>query len=141
MDKLTEMLRYAKHWTINVQLLILYVVSTVLFFALHLANAKVTAPYAAKIQAGQILPCLLLFILTAAANFLGVTTLVILSKNLNTTPPLALLGLPLFLILESHTRKIYASAQGRRVHALSAAGVAIGICAATWLLMRHNPLT
>ena len=41
MEQFVKSLRHPETWTISVQLLVLYVVSTFLFFALYSANRKV----------------------------------------------------------------------------------------------------
>jgi hypothetical protein len=140
MDRLVKWVRHPETWVISVQLLVLYVVSTVLFFLLYGANRKVVEPLKPSVNAGKFFACLFVFVIAAVSNFVGVTSLVLLARKLSTIPPIALVAVPLVLILEKHVRAMRASGDADfRAQALGAAGVLAGIGSAAYLMMRQNP--
>ena len=140
MEQFIKTLRHPETWTISVQLLVLYVVSTALFFILYGINRKTTEPLKPAVNEGKIAALFAVFALAAASNFIGVVSLVILAKKLKTIPPLALVGLPLLLILEQYLRKMRSGAGEMRIHVAGALGLFVGMVSSAWLLMRHSPI-
>lgn len=140
MNQIADLTKHPANWNISVQLLIMYVVSVVLFFVIHWGNLKVVAPLAAKAKGALSLALIPIFVLAAVTCFIGVATVVVLSKKLTVVPPLAMVALPLFLVLESHVRKLIAAKDQTAFHLSGCAGVLLGIASASWIWMRHNPL-
>ena len=139
MQELAKLTRHPGTWTLNVQLLILYVVAVVMFFVIHWGNLKATAPFAGKGKGGAG-PLAGVFVLAAGTSFIGLLTIVVLARKLGLVPPLAMAGLPLFLLLESHVRKLISSKDLVGFHLSGAAGVLAGMGSAAWIWMRPNPL-
>ena len=143
MDKLLESLRHPDVLAVSLQLLILYCVSVGLFFAVDTGNRAASDSMRDGLRSGNASSQLLLFAVAAVSNSLAVLTFIFLSKKLNTTPRLAMVGLPLLLIVEKHVRAIRADKAdhaNRRPELLLAAGVTVGIIGAAIALMRHCPI-
>lgn len=140
MQEISNLLKHTGTWTIHVQLLILYVASTVLFFALQWFQQRATSPVLKKIQTGSIPSLLPVFVLSTGATFVGVVGIVILSKLLSVVAPIAVIGFPLFLLLETHVKTMMANKDQTRFQLTAAAGVLVGMGSGVWLLLRHHPI-
>lgn len=140
MQDLAQLTKHHSTWTINVQLLILYVAATALFFVIQWGNLRVLSPFAGAAKAGKGAALLPVFLLAAGTSFIGVVTVVFLARRMSLVPPLAIIGLPLFLVLESHVRKLVADEDQARFQLSAAAGVLLGMASSVWIWMRHNPL-
>lgn len=111
-----------------------------LFYLVDAGNRSAAEPLRAGVKDGKPLNQAVVFGVAAASNALAVLTFVFICRKLNTAPRLAMVGLPLLLLLEQHVRAARAKPESRRLEALLAVGMAIGIIAATFALMRGAPL-
>lgn len=140
MNDLISKLKQPASWTISVQLLVFYVVSVALFFAIHAVVKKAEAALKDRVAKGEAGPCAGFALLAAGLNFLGVAALVFITKKTGENVRMAMVGVPLFLIVEQHVRHLRNNPQERRLQLLGIAGLTLGIGAAVAALMPHAPL-
>jgi hypothetical protein len=140
LDKLIEVFRRPSTWTVSVQLLILYCVSVGLFYLVDAGNRSAAEPLKAGVRSGKALNQAVVFAVAAASNALAVLTFVFICRRVAVVPRLAMVGLPLLLLIEQHVRAARSHREDRRLEALLAAGMAIGIIGAVLALMRGSPL-
>ncbi|MBI5246020.1 MAG: hypothetical protein HY923_02490 [Elusimicrobia bacterium] len=140
MNDLIGKLKQPALWTISVQLMILYVVGVALFFAAHAVHKKTEDALKEKVAKGEAGPSAGIFLLAVLLNFAGVAALVFVTKKTGENIRMAMVGVPLFLIIEQHVRALRNAPQERRVQLLGAAGVAIGMISAVAVFMPHAPL-
>lgn len=140
MNDLVAKLKQPSLWTISVQLLVLYVVSVAIFFAGHAVNQKAEIALKDRVAKGEAPAAAGMLLLSTALNFLGVLALIFIAKKTGENIRMAMVGLPLFLLIEQHVRQLRNEPQSRRLKLLSITGVAIGIVSAVALFMPHAPL-
>ncbi|MDD5302938.1 MAG: hypothetical protein PHS14_07475 [Elusimicrobia bacterium] len=140
MNDLISKLKQPALWTISVQLLILYVVSVAIFFAAHAVHKKAELALKDRVAKGEASASAGIFLLAAVLNFLGVLAIVLITKKTGENIRMAMVGLPLFLIVEQHVRALRSAPQERRIQLLGIAGVAVGMISAVAGLMPHAPL-
>ena len=140
MNDLISKLKQPALWTVSVQLMILYVVAVAIFFAAHAVQKKVGGALKDRVAKGEAGPSAGILLLAMLLNFAGVAALVFVTKKTGENIRMAMVGVPLFLIIEQHVRALRAHPQERRVQLLGAAGVAIGMISAVAALMPHAPL-
>lgn len=140
MNDLIEKLKQPALWTISVQLLILYVVSVAIFFAAHSVQKKAELPLKDRVAKGEAASSAGILLLATALNFLGVLALVFIAKKTGENIRMAMVGLPLFLIVEQHVRQLRAAPQERRLQLLGIVGVVAGMIGAVAAFMPHAPL-
>ncbi|MEK7389814.1 MAG: hypothetical protein AAB036_08945 [Elusimicrobiota bacterium] len=139
MNSVAEQLRNNELWTISVQLLILYVVTVALFLGAHAINQKVLASSKEAVSKGKASASALAFILFSAVNIMCVATLAYLARKTGETPRLAMVGVPLFLLLEKHVSAMRAVPEHRRFNMVAAAAVAAGALGGIFAFMPHAP--
>jgi len=140
MNDLIAKLKQPSLWTISVQLLVLYVVSVAVFFGLHEIAKKAEGVLKERVAKGEAGPSAGLFLLTAALNLAGVVAVVLVTKKTGENIRMAMIGVPLFLIVEQHVRALRNHPEMRRLQLLGMSGVIVGICAGVAALMPHAPL-
>lgn len=140
MNDLIAKLKQPALWTISVQLMILYVVSVAIFFAANAVHKKAETAVKDRVAKGETGPSAGIFTLAAALNFLGVLALVFVTKKTGENIRMAMVGLPLFLIVEQHVRQMRSEPQERRLQLLGIAGVLAGMIGAVAAFMPHAPL-
>lgn len=140
MNDIIGKLKNNEHWTISVQLLVLYVVSVGIFMAAYEICLKVLGPQRDKINAGSASLSALAFGVSAAVNFGGVALLAFICVKTGAQPRLAMIAVPLFLSLEKHVRAMREKPAERRFELLGSFGVLVGMAAAAFLLLRHAPV-
>jgi len=140
MNDLISKLKQPSLWTISVQLLVLYVVGVAIFFGIHAVAKKAEDALKDRVAKGEAGPSAGIFLLTTALNFAGVVALVFITKKTGENIRMAMVGVPLFLIVEQHVRALRNAPQERRLQLLGMAGVALGMCAAVAVFMPHAPL-
>lgn len=140
MNEMMSKLKMDTNWTISVQLLVLYVVSVAIFFAVHAVQTKAALGLKARLDKGEAGSSAGLLLLTAALNFFGVMALVFVTKKTGEQVRLAMMILPLFLIIEQHVRHLRNVPQDRRASLLGLAGVALGMIGGVAALMPNAPL-
>lgn len=127
-------------WTISVRLLALYAVSLAIFFGLHAAAEKAERRLKDRVAEGEPGSSAGILLLAAALNFAGVLTLVYAAKKTGEEVRMAMIGVPLFLIVEQRVRRLRDHPEERRIQLLEIFGVIIGIAAGVAALMPHAPL-
>jgi len=116
-------------------------VSVGLFYLVDAGNRAASEPLKAGVKDGKPLNQAVVFVVAAASNALAVLTFVFICRRLSVVPRLAMVGLPLLLLLEQHVRAARgANRENRRLEALLAVGMAIGIIGAVLALMPGSPL-
>ena len=140
MNDLIAKLKQPALWTVSVQLLILYVVSVTIFFGAHAVHKKAEAALKDKVAKGGAGASAGVFGLAAVLNFIGVLAIIFITRKTGENIRMAMVGLPLFLIVEQHVRALRANPQERKVQLLGVAGVALGMCGAVAAFMPHAPL-
>lgn len=140
MNDLIAKLKQPALWTISVQLMILYVVSVAVFFAAHAVHKKAELALKDRVAKGEAGPSAGVFLLAILLNALSVAAVVFVTKKTGENIRMAMIGVPLFLIVEQHFRALREHPQERRVQLLGMAGVVLGIVAAVAVLMPHAPL-
>jgi len=140
MNDLISKLKQPSLWTISVQLLVLYVVAVAIFFGIHAVVKKAEAALRDRVAKGEAGPSAGFALLAVALNFLGVVALVFITKKTGENIRMAMVGVPLFLIVEQHVRQLRNNPQERRLQLLGIAGVTLGIGAAVAAFMPHAPL-
>lgn len=111
-----------------------------LFYLVDAGNRSASEPLKAGVKDGKALNQAVVFAVAAASNALAVLTFVFICRKLNTAPRLAMVGLPLLLLLEQHVRAGRRSRENRRLEALLAVGMGLGIIGAVLALMPGAPL-
>lgn len=140
MNDLIAKLKQPSLWTISVQLLVLYVVSVAVFFGLHAVAKKVEGAVKDRVAKGEAGPSAGILLLTSALNFAGVLAIVLVTKKTGENIRMAMIGVPLFLIVEQHVRQLRNHPEERRLQLLGMTGVIAGICSAVAVFMPHAPL-
>jgi hypothetical protein len=140
MDRLTEFFRHPNILSVSVQLLIMYCVSVGLFFSVSSVERTLSAPLKASVDGGKPLSLAALFALASVSNAVAVWAMVYLCGRLDVVPRLAMVGLPLALLAEEHVRAGRTHPETRRRESILAVGMAVGIAAAAFALMRGAPL-
>lgn len=140
MNDLMSKLKQPAHWTISVQLLILYVVSVAIFFAVHAVQTKAALGLKSRLDKGEAGACAGLFLLTAALNLAGVAALVFVTAKTGEQVRMAMMILPLFLIVEQHVRHLRNVPQDRRASLLGMSGAALGMIGGVAAWMPNAPL-
>lgn len=111
-----------------------------LFYLVDAGNRSASEPLKAGVKGGKAASQAVVFAVAAASNALAVLTFVFVCRKLSTAPRLAMVGLPLLLLLEQHVRAARARREDRRLEALLAVGMAVGIIGAVLALMPGAPL-
>lgn len=137
MNDLISKLKQPALWTVSVQLMILYVVSVAVFYAVHAVHKKLEDAVRAKSGAG---PAAAVVLAAAALNFAGVWAVVYVTGKTGETIRQAMIYLPLFLIVEAHVRRMREHPEERKLQLLGIAGVAAGMLGGMAALMRGAPL-
>ena len=140
MNDLLSKLKQPTLWTISVQLMILYVVGVVIFFAANAVQKKAEIGMKDRIAKGEAGPSAALFLLTAVLNFLCVAGLVAVTQKTGENIRMAMVLLPLLLVVEQHFRHMRNAPQERRTQIIGVAGVLLGVGAGIAALMPHAPL-
>lgn len=140
MNDLISKLKQSALWTVSVQLMILYVVSVAIFFAAHAVHKKAEIALKDRVAKGEGGSSAGIFLLATALNFIGVLAIVYITKKTGENIRMAMIGLPLFLIVEQHVRAMRNAPQERRVQLLGLTGVTVGILGAVGAFMPHAPL-
>ncbi|UPT75200.1 MAG: hypothetical protein M0D55_05700 [Elusimicrobiota bacterium] len=140
MNDLISKLKQPALWTISVQLMILYVVSVAVFYALHAVHKKLEEAVSGKVAAGSAAACAAVFLGAVALNFAGVWAVIYVTAKTGETIRKAMILVPLFLIIEAHVRRMREHPQERKLQLLGLAGVAAGTLGAIAALMRAAPL-
>lgn len=140
MNDLIGKLKQPSLWTISVQLMILYVVGVAIFFAAHAVHKKAADALKDKVSKGEAGPSAGVFLLAVLLNFAGVAALAFVTKKTGENIRMAMVGVPLFLIIEQHVRALRNAPQERRVQLLGVVGVIAGTVAAVAAFMPHAPL-
>lgn len=140
MNDLISKLKQPALWTVSVQLLILYVISVAIFFAAHAVHKKVEIALKDRVAKGEKGSSAGIFLLATALNFFGVMALIFITTKTGENIRMAMVGVPLFLIIEQHVRALRNAPQERRIHLLGLTGVAVGIVGGVAALMPNAPL-
>ncbi len=140
MNDLIAKLKQPSLWTVSVQLMILYVVSVAVFFAIHAVHKKAEIALKDRVAKGEAGPSAGVLLLAAILNAVGVAAVVFVTKKTGENIRMAIIGVPLFLIVEQHVRALREHPLERRVQLLGLAGVVLGIAAGVAVLMPHAPL-
>ena len=119
----------------------MYCASLGLFFAVDAGNRSASESLKAGIQAGKLPNQAAVFIVAAASNALAALTFIFLCRKAGAAPRLAMIGLPLLLLLEQHARTARRDRGSRRLEALLAAGMALGIIGAVAALIPGAPFS
>lgn len=140
MNDLIAKLKQPALWTVSVQLMILYVVGVALFFGAHAVHKKAEVAMKDRVAKGEAGSSAAIVFLALALNLAAVAALVFVTKKTGETIRMAMIGVPLFLIIEQHVRALREHPQERRVQLLGAAGVVLGIAGGVAAFMPHAPL-
>ena len=140
MNDLISKLKQPALWTVSVQLMILYVVGVAIFFAAHAVHKKAEIGLKDRVAKGEAGASAGIFLLATALNFLGVLALVFITKKTGENIRMAMVGLPLFLIVEQHVRQLRNVPQERKLQLLGVTGVILGMGGAVAAFMPHAPL-
>ena len=140
MNDLILKLKQPAVWTISVQLLILYAVSVAIFFAAHAVHGKAESVLKDRVAAGEASASGWIFLLAAALHFFGVLAIVYVTKTTGEHMRMAMIGLPLFLIVEQHVRQLRSAPQERQLKLLGIAAVLFGMAGGVAAFMPHAPL-
>lgn len=140
MNELIAKLKQPALWTISVQLMILYVVSVAVFFAAHAVHKKAEDQLKDRVAKGEAGASAAIFGLALLLNALGVAAVVFVTKKTGENVRMAMIGVPLFLVVEQHFRQLRNAPQERRVQLLGVAGVVLGMAGAVAAIMPHAPL-
>lgn len=140
MNDLIAKLKQPSLWTISVQLLILYVVSVAIFFAANAAHKKAEAGLRDRVAAGENGAAAGIALLALALNFAAVAATIFVTTKTGEHIRMAMIGLPLFLIIEQHVRRLREVPAERKLQLLGIFGVSGGIIGAVLTLMPHAPL-
>lgn len=139
MKELTDLTRRPGVWNVDVQLLVLYAAAAVLLYVIHAAARRASSALPGA-REGKAPAALAGLVLSAAGQAAGAVAVVAVSRRMGRVPPLLVLGVPLFLTVESSVRRMMSDKAAARLHAACAAGAAAGLLAAAYALMRGSPL-
>ncbi|HXT00316.1 MAG TPA: hypothetical protein VN915_06550 [Elusimicrobiota bacterium] len=135
-----EAMAHDAPWAVSLSLAGFYLLSLAIFFGIH-ALLKRTGPKllgdSARPRAGGAAQALAL---AFALNFLGVAALVLAANASDVRARLAMVGFPLFLIVEAYVELLKKEKARRRSHWSGLAGSAGGMVLAGWFLLRGAPL-
>lgn len=139
MNEIVAQMRHPELWVVSVQLLVLYVVSVTVFYGVDFVWSKIADGCRQKVAAGSGGHTALVLVAALAGNFIGVATLTILARKVNTVPRLAMVLVPMFLLVERHVRAQRANPADRRLRLLGALGVIGGMAAGMAVFMKGAP--
>ncbi|MFI5362585.1 MAG: hypothetical protein ACHQ49_11500 [Elusimicrobiota bacterium] len=137
---LSSMMENRGGWSVSLKLIVFYVVSIAIFFALHAvvknAALRLTNCPEDKRRQRSALATLLAF----ALNFGGVAVLIALTNSADVQARLAMVGVPLFLIAESYVKLLRDEPQNRPSYWSGLIGSGGGMILAAFFLLRGAPL-
>lgn len=140
MNELIGKLKQPDTWTIKVQLMVLYVVSVAVFYAVHAVHKKIEEALKDKVGAGNAGASAAVLLAAAALNFAGVWGAVQVTGATGEKIRQAMIYVPLFLIVETHVRRMREHPSERKLQLLGLFGVIGGILGGMFVLMRGAPL-
>jgi len=135
----TEAMAHDAPWAVSLKLAGFYLLSLAIFFGIHVL-LKRTGPKLlgdGRRRAGGAVQAV---VLAFALNFLGVAALVLAANASDVQARLAMVGFPLFLIVEAYVKLLKTETARRPSHWSGLAGSAGGMVLAGWFLLRGAPL-
>ncbi|HEX4047978.1 MAG TPA: hypothetical protein VH309_09100 [Elusimicrobiota bacterium] len=137
---LTELARNGGDWSVSLKLVTFYAIAVTIFFGLHALLKRAAKSLLSCPPEARRMRTLLAVLIAFALNFLGVVTVVLMAKSSDVQTRLAMVGFPLFLIVESYAKLLRAEPQNRPSHWTGLIGSSVGMALACFLLLRGAPL-
>jgi hypothetical protein len=125
-------------WAVSLKLVGFYALSLAIFFGLHLLLQRIGPKLLGKDRRPG--PAVMAVAVAFALNFLGVAALVLAANASDVQARLAMVGFPLFLILEAYVKLLKMEPARRASHWTGLAGSAGGMLLAGWFLLKGAPL-
>jgi hypothetical protein len=135
-----DVLRNQGTWAVSLQLGVFYIVALALFFGLHHVLRRAGQRALAAGQEGRGGRLAFKGLASFGVNLLAVFAFAFLAKTSAVQARLAMLGFPLFLIVESYVKLLRAEPHNRPAHWTGLIGSSGGIALGTFLALRGAPL-
>jgi uncharacterized membrane protein YkvI len=137
---LSELLKNQGSWAVSLKLVVFYLVSVAIFFSVHALLKKTSQKLLACPAEKRSRMTALTTVLAFALNFLGVAALIFMANSSDVQTRLAMVGFPLFLIVEAYAKLLRAEPQNRPSHWTGLIGSSGGMVLASFFLLRGAPL-